>query len=127
MAMKSKYTPILIALAIPLAAIAIALSLVYAKKRSVSGLEDFSYAAYISAPKNLSGNTYMLKAQPDRQLADLGETGRLIVVKTADGMSRLAVLIPRTIKENISTNRRYNMVVKIDSDGRVIVESMEKY
>ena len=125
--MKSKYVPILVALAIPLAAVAVALSLVYAKKRTVSGLEDFSYAAYIGAPKNLAGNKYLLKCQPDRQLADLESRGRLVSVRTADGMSKLAVLVPSNLDVNISANRRYAMVVKIDPAGRVIAESVEKY
>lgn len=125
--MKSKNTPILIAIAIPLFAVAVALSLVYFKKSNFSGLENFSYSSYIANPKNLGGNKYLLKAQPDKQLADLGDKGRLISVRSSDGAAKFAIIVPQQISANISANRRYSMVVTVDSAGRIIVQSMEKY
>ena len=61
--MKSKTTPIIIALAIPAVSVALAIALIYFKKRNVSGLDEFPYSAYAASPESLRGNRYALDAQ----------------------------------------------------------------
>ena len=61
--MKSKTTPIIIAILIPLISIAMALSLIYFKKRGFSSNPEFSYVQYLESPRNMSGNRYSLKAE----------------------------------------------------------------
>ena len=46
--MKSKTAPIIVALLIPIVSVAVALSLIYFKKKNVSGLDEFPYSIYIS-------------------------------------------------------------------------------
>ena len=75
--MKSKTTPIIIALAIPIVSVALAIALIYFKKRNVSGLDEFPYAAYSASPESLRGNRYVLEAQMDVQLANV-EGGRVV-------------------------------------------------
>lgn len=45
--MKSKTAPIIVALLIPIVSVAVALSLIYFKKKNVSGLDEFPYSVYI--------------------------------------------------------------------------------
>ena len=122
----AKTTPIIIAVLIPIAAVAVALGMVYLKKQNVSGLEDFSYPLYMQNPSGLNGNKYLLKAQLDMQLADLGNF-KIVSVKTPDEMSKFAVAIPSRISENLITRQRYKMVVRIGEGGQIYVDSMEKY
>jgi len=125
--MKSKVTPIVVSVLIPLISIAVAVSLIYFKKNNFSGLEEFPYAAYIKNPENSSGNKYQMNAQMDLQLANLGKQGRVVSVIEASSGARLAVLIPEDISENIVTRQRYKMQVEIGKGGKITVLSMEKY
>ena len=56
--MRSKTTPIIIAIMIPLISVAVALALVYFKKSASDGVSAFPYSDYMASPKNLSGNVY---------------------------------------------------------------------
>ena len=126
--MKSKVTPIIVAIMIPLVSVAAALVLIYFKKQSASTLETFPYAEYISAPKNLSGNSYSLKAELEMQLSaiDGAHRGRVVKIRDENG-SKLAVFIPTSLDVNAQTKQRYEMTVLVDSDGAVIVKDMRKY
>ena len=48
--MKSKTAPIIVALLIPIVSVAVALSLIYFKKKNVSGLDEFPYSIYNLLP-----------------------------------------------------------------------------
>ncbi len=124
--MKTKLAPIIIAVIIPVVSVFIALTLVYFKKKNLSVLEDFSYAEYLSSPKNLSGNSYLLNAEIELQLVNLGDKGRVVAVRTDKG-DKLAVLIPASIVGNIVTKQRYAMEVLVGDNGRITVKSMGKY
>ena len=54
----AKTTPIIIAVLIPIAAVAVALGMVYLKKQNVSGLEDFSYPLYMQTAFTISSPLY---------------------------------------------------------------------
>ena len=92
--MKSKTTPIIIALAIPIVSVALAIALIYFKKRNVSGLDEFPYAAYSASPDSLSGNRYVLEAQMDVQLANV-EGGRVVAALGGREGFPVALLAPR--------------------------------
>ena len=139
--MKSKTTPIIIALAIPIVSVALAIALIYFKKRNVSGLDEFPYAAYSASPESLRGNRYVLEAQMDVQLANV-EGGRVVAAlgihapepefvllqlqAVREGFP-VAVLVPDSLGANISAKQRYALVVRVGEGGRIIAESMEKY
>ena len=123
--MKSKTTPIIIAILIPLISIVVALSLVYFKKRNFSSNPEFSYAQYLEAPRNLVGNRYSLKAELEMQLADVG-TGRVVSLRDSN-RAKYAVLIPNKLNVNAQTKQRYDMYIVIGSKGEIVVESMKKF
>ena len=124
--MKRNTTPIIIAILIPIVSIILAISLIYFKKKNISGYADFPYQAYISSPTSLVGNTYLMKAQMDIQLAKTAN-GRVIAVTDSLSGSQLALLMPNSLKENISAKQRYEIVVRVDDGGRIVVESLNKY
>ena len=122
--MKSKTTPIIIALAIPIVSVALAIALIYFKKRNVSGLDEFPYAAYSASPDSLSGNRYVLEAQMDVQLANV-EGGRVVAALGGREGFPVALLVPDSLGANISAKQRYALVVRVGEGGRIIAESME--
>lgn len=123
--MKSKSTPIIIAILIPLISIAMALSLIYFKKRNFSRNPEFSYSMYLESPRNMTGNKYSLKAELEMQLADVG-TGRVVSLRDSN-RAKFAVLIPNSLNVNAQTKQRYDMDVVIGKKGEIVVESMKKY
>jgi hypothetical protein len=123
--MKSKTTPIIIAILIPLISIAMALSLIYFKKRGFSSNPEFSYAKYLESPRNMSGNRYSLKAELEMQLADV-DNGRVVSLRDSN-RKKFAVLIPNSLNVNAQTKQRYDMDILIGKKGEIIVESMKKY
>lgn len=124
--MKAKTTPIIIALSIPIVSVALAIGLIYFKKKNVSGLDDFPYALYIESPKSLQGNRYILNAQMDIQLAKTSD-GRVVSVSESQAGAPLAVLVPSSLDVNISAKQRYEIIVRVGEGGKIIVESMQKY
>lgn len=125
--MKRKYTPILIAIAIPLVAVAFALISIYFKKNPVKGTasENFPLGAYIQNPTSLAANKYTLNAQVDSQLA-ANSQARILSVRPAGG-GRLAIIVPESLKANIMAGQRYNFSIDVKSDGALVVTSMEKF
>ena len=123
--MKSKTTPIIIAILIPLISIVVALSLIYFKKSNFSSNPEFSYAQYLESPRNLVGNKYSLKAELEMQLADVG-TGRVVSLRDSN-RAKFAVLIPNSLNVNAQTKQRYDMDIVIGKKGEIIVESMKKF
>lgn len=102
--MKSKTTPIIIALAIPIVSVALAIALIYFKKRNVSGLDEFPYAAYSASPDSLRGNRYVLEAQMDVQLANV-EGGRVVAALGGREGFPVALLVPDSLGANISAKQ----------------------
>ncbi len=123
--MKSKSTPIIIAILIPLISIAAALGLLFLKKSGISTNPEFEYSTYVAAPKNLAGNRYALNAELEMQLANIGGD-RVVSLRDSDG-NKFAVYIPALLKINAQTKQRYEMDVKIGSKGEIVVESMRKF
>ncbi len=124
--MRSKTTPIIIAIMIPLISVAVALALVYFKKSASDGVSAFPYSDYMASPKNLSGNVYSLKAELEMQLSRIPSKGRVVSVRD-EKRHKFAVLIPDGLDVNAQTKQRYDMDVKVGSDGEIIVCSMRKY
>ena len=125
--MKSKKAPILIAVLIPIVSVCIALLLVYAKKSNISGIDAFPYKTYLESTSDMLGNKYLLKAMIKRQLANLGDDGRVVSVVIDGDSAELAVLIPNNIAVNVTTNQRYNMLISIGENGKILVNEMQKY
>ena len=125
--MKSSKTPIIIAVLIPIITVVIALGMVYAKKSNLSGYDEFPYKAYLDASSDMEGNKYLMRAMIKRQLANLGENGRVESVSMDNENAEIAVLIPNSIVQNVSTNQRYKMVVEIMEKGRILANEMQKY
>lgn len=123
--MKSKTTPIIIAILIPLVSIVVALSLVYLKKQNLSSNPEFQYAQYLESPRNLIGNRYSLKAELEMQLAEVG-TGRVVSLRDSN-RAKFAVLIPNKLNVNAQTKQRYDMDIVIGTKGEIVVESMKKF
>jgi len=125
--MKAKTVPIIIAILIPIISVATALSLIYFKKKGTNDASVFPYEAYIKEPENLYGNSYLLKAEFELQLATIAGKGRVISVRDSSTGKKLAVLVPDNLSGNIMTHQRYEMDVRVGKGGAVIVESMQKY
>ncbi|MBE6413178.1 MAG: hypothetical protein E7035_01330 [Verrucomicrobiaceae bacterium] len=125
--MKSKKAPIFIALLIPVISVVIALLLVYSKKSNLAGIDSFDYKSYLNSASNMQGNTYLLKAMIKRQLVNLGSQGRVVCVAIEGDSAEFAVLIPNNIASNVTTNQRYNMIVRVEENGKVLVNEMQKY
>ncbi len=123
--MKSKTTPIIIAILIPLISIAVALSLVFFKKRGNSEDVEFQYSQYIDSPKSLSGNKYVVKGELEMQLAKVS-AGRVVSLVDSNG-DKFAIYIPDSLKMNARTKQRYEFDVYIGSKGEIIAKSMRKY
>jgi len=122
--MKNKYTPILVALIIPLLAVVSALFVVYMKKTTMPlDNNGFPYELYIQNPTSCFGNIYDFDAQIDSQLAILDE-GVVISLVLKDG--RLAVFIPSTISGNIFPKQRYNFSAKVGKNGELEIKKMQK-
>ena len=125
--MKSSKNPIIIAVLIPIITVVIALTMVYVKKSNLTGFDEFPYKMYLDASSDMEGNKYLMKAMIKRQLANLGEEGRVVSVVLDGENSELAVLIPNNIAQNVSTNQRYKIIVEIAEKGKVLVNEMHKY
>ena len=111
--MKSKTTPIIVALLIPAISVLLAVGLIYFKKKNMSGLDAFPYSAYMRSPSGLAGNRYVLDAK---------------IVLTGVDADSLAVFIPeKAAGSAVSANQRYEMVVRVGENGGITVESMEKF
>jgi len=123
--MKTKTTPIIVAVLIPLVSVAVALGLIYFKKRSFSPNPEFPYGQYSQSPKNLAGNKYSLKAELEMQLAKAGG-GRVVSLRDSRG-AKFAVLIPDSLGVNAQTKQRYEMDVVVGQKGEITVVSMRKY
>lgn len=125
--MKSKYTPILIAVAIPIVAIVFALTSIFLKKTiaSDSPTEIFPMSIYMQNPTSLAANKYRLNAQVDSQLA-ANSIARILSVRLSSG-GRLALIVPESIKANIMAGQRYNFSVDVKTDGAIVVTSLEKF
>lgn len=125
--MNSKNTPILIAVAIPVVAIAFALVSISLKNGAVGNVknEDFPAQAYLKNPSALAANKYCLNAQVDSQLA-ADSNARVICVRASSG-GRLALIVPENLKANIMAGQRYNFTVDVQSDGALVVTKMEKF
>lgn len=125
--MKRKYTPVLIAMAIPLIAVAFALASIYFKKNSsaASASENFPLQAYIQNPTSLAANKYLLNARVDSQLA-ANSRARILSVRPSAG-GRLALIVPESLKANIMAGQLYKFSVDVKSDGALVVTSMEKF
>ena len=120
--MKSKTTPIIVALLIPAISVLLAVGLIYFKKKNMSGLDAFPYSA-----SGLAGNRYVLDAKIDVQLAKRPD-GRVVAVLTGADADSLAVFIPeKAAGSAVSANQRYEMVVRVGDNGGITVESMEKF
>ena len=125
--MKSKTTPIIVALLIPAISVLLAVGLIYFKKKNMSGLDAFPYSAYMRSPGGLAGNRYVLDAKIDVQLAKRPD-GRVVAVLTGADADSLAVFIPeKAAGSAVSANQRYEMVVSVGENGGITVESMEKF
>lgn len=125
--MKQKFNPIIIAFAIPAAAIIFALAFILLKKANVvSASEEFPYAAYMQSPKSVEGNSYMMRAQIDSQLAFQPGVGRILSVRIPSG-ARLSVFMPDGKGGNLQVGQRYNLYVGIGNDGMIAVNGLEKY
>ncbi len=123
--MKSKTTPIIVALLIPAISVLLAVGLIYFK--NMSGLDAFPYSAYMRSPSGLAGNRYVLDAKIDVQLAKRPD-GRVVAVLTGADADSLAVFIPeKAAGSAVSANQRYEMVVRVGDNGGITVESMEKF
>ncbi len=125
--MKSKATPIFISVLIPLLSVVVALALIYFKKSSLGAEDMFPYSQYMASPESLSGNSYRLNAQLNRQMALIPASGRVVLVSDSKGTSQLAILVPNKLEENLSTGQRYKFYVDVESGGKIIVRSMEKF
>ena len=99
---------------------------VYFKKSASDGVSAFPYSDYMASPKNLSGNVYSLKAELEMQLSRIPSKGRVVSVRD-EKRHKFAVLIPDGLDVNAQTKQRYDMDVKVGSDGEIIVCSMRKY
>ncbi len=123
--MKSKTTPIIIAVLIPLISVAVALSLVFFKKRGISEENEFRFDEYSDSPKSLVGNKYLIKAELEMQLAKV-DNGRIVSLTDSNG-DKFAIFIPDSLNVNARTKQRYNFDVRIGSKGEIIAESMCKH
>ncbi|MBO7521859.1 MAG: hypothetical protein J6T16_06435 [Opitutales bacterium] len=125
--MKRKFNPVIIAIAIPLVAVAFAVGSVFYKKSATSGSDAFPTAAYIENPASFLGNRYMLKAQVESQLAYDANAGRLLCVKTPDG-ARVAVFVPIEIDKNIQAGQKYGFDVEVMPPNEGLkARGLEKY
>lgn len=124
--MKSKFNPVIIAIAIPLFAAAFALASVLYKKSASAKSDVFPVGAYVENPASFFGNKYILKAQVDSQLAYKENAGRLLCVRTPGG-SRVAVIVPAEVDKNIQAGQKYGFDVEVMQDGSLIARGLEKF
>ncbi len=123
--MKSKSTPIIIAILIPLISIVVALSLVFFKKSGISEENEFQYDDYLDSPRSLVGNKYLLKAELEMQLAKISG-GRIVSLVDSNG-DKFAIFIPDSLNVNARTKQRYDFDIRIGAKGEIIAESMRKH
>jgi hypothetical protein len=117
----------IIAFAIPVAAMLFALVFIFLKKANVvNNAEEFPYATYLDSPRALDGNNYLIKAQIDSQLAYNQSAGKMVSVRTPSG-ARFAVFVPEGRGTNMQVGQKYNLYVNIDQNGVIIVNGMEKF
>jgi hypothetical protein len=125
--MKQKINPIFIAFAIPALAVVFAVVFILLKKANVvSSSDEFPYATFLESPRSFEGNSYMMKAQIDSQLAYKPGSGKMLSVRTPQG-ARLSVFIPDQKGANLQVGQRYNLYVGINHDGLIVVNGLEKY
>ena len=117
----------IIAFAIPAAAMLFALIFIFLKKTNVvNNAEEFPYAAYLDSPRSFDGNSYLMKAQIDSQLAYNQAAGKMVSVRTPSG-ARFAVFVPEGRGANMQVGQKYNLYVSLDQNGVIIVNGMEKF
>ena len=123
--MKSKRA-MLIAIIIPLITCSIALLLVFSKHNKSRG-DTFPIERYIENPTAFAGHNYVLTASVDSQLAYSEIRGRILLVNTINSQTPLPILVLPTISDfNPRTNQRYELNVRIDGDGKIILTAFEK-
>ncbi len=124
--MNSKSTQIFIALLIPVLAVLTVLTVLCVKKSSAQA-GDFPYALYAENPKSCYPNKYAIEAKIDSQLAlidDKENPGTVLSAKTKNGV--LAVFVPNKISENINGGQKYRLSVRVEKNGALITEKIEK-
>ncbi|MBR4598370.1 MAG: hypothetical protein IKO42_08260 [Opitutales bacterium] len=124
--MKGKFNPVIIAVAIPVLAIAFAIGSVFYKRSATSRSDAFPTAAYVDSPASFFGNRYVLKAQVESQLAYKAGSGRLLCVRAPDG-ARVAIVVPVEIGRNIQAGQKYGFDVEVMSNGVLMVRGLEKF
>ena len=124
--MKKNFNPVIIAIAIPLLAIAFAVGSVFYKRSATSRSSAFPTAAYVDNPASFFGNRYILKAQVESQLAYKADAGRLLCVRAPDG-ARVAIVVPVEIGKNIQAGQKYGFDVEVMSNGVLTARGLEKF
>ncbi|MDR2863540.1 MAG: hypothetical protein LBV54_06690 [Puniceicoccales bacterium] len=132
--MAKKLDPLLYALAIPLAAVALLVAILVLKRSGSMGMSDlkeFNSTEYLRNWKTLEGNQYLLRCQIDQQLAYDETKGRMLKVKQLDGagqaIATVAVFVPVSLWKNFETGQRYRMRVFLRDQGKLYVENVEKF
>ena len=92
-----------------------------------SRLEGFPSADYRERPADFLGNTYVLRAQIDKQIRWERDLGRLLAVSPESGGGRLPVFVPAAISDNLHVGQRYAMRVRVGEGGLVYVEDLRKF
>ena len=123
--MNAKFNPMIIAFAIPAAAVAMALGFIFLKKTGITA-DEFPAGAYLSNPQSLSGNKYSLKAQIVSRLVHRDGVGSIMEVRTPGG-EKLALFVPESLPSNPQTGQRYNFNIAVTSSGQIAASGMEKY
>ena len=124
--MNSKSTQIFIALLIPVLAVLTVLTVLYVKKSSPQDA-DFPYELYAENPKSCFPNKYRVEAKIDSRLAIIDNkqnSGVVLSAKTKNGI--LAVFVPNKISENINGGQKYILSVRVEKNGALITEKIEK-
>ena len=123
--MKRK-NAMLIAIIIPLITCLIALLLVFSKHNK-SNDDTFPIERYIENPTAFAGHNYALTASVESQLAYSDTRGRILLVNATNSQTPLPILVLPTISDfNPRTNQRYELNVRIDGDGKIILTAFEK-
>jgi len=97
----------------------------YAVREAGARGEEFPVARYLESPMDLVGNRYALVGAVRDQLAADPSTGRVLVIKTADGDS-LPIVVPSELGGNPSFQQRYVFDVWVDENAALIAERMQK-
>lgn len=124
--MSSRFNPVIVAVAIPLAAVVFAAGAVMFKRASGGGAEPFPRERYFENPASVLGGHYSLRAQVDSQLGFDATGGKLICVRPQSG-GRLAIVVPVALAEKLSAGQRYDFDIRVLENGCMVVGGMEKY